>query len=381
MKKTLVLLGVAFAIMAMAATIKVGVVLPMTGGISAFGQLTWEGIELAHEMMPTVAGNEIKLILLDNRSEKTEAANAVARAIDKEKVVAILGEVASSHSLAGGAVAEEKKTPMLSPSSTNPLVTQGKKYVSRVCFIDPFQGGAAAVFAAKKLHAKTAVIFTDIQQDYSVGLTNYFMKAFRKLGGKAMQVFYNTGDQDFTAQISTALAFNPDVIFITGYYPEAALISRQARQLGYKGYIMGGDGLEAPELISIGGKAVEGLYFTTHFHAKAAATPMTKKFVSMYEKKYKEEPSALGALGFDAYMILANAIDRVLKKNPGVLNNLQAFRDALAKEIRNTKGFEGATGKITIDKNGNAIKSVVVDVVKNGKFDFAAIINPDEIPM
>ena len=381
MKKTLVLLGIAFAIMAIAATIKVGVVLPMTGGISAFGQLTWEGIELAHEMMPTVAGNEVKLILLDNRSEKTEAANAVARAIDKEKVVAILGEVASSHSLAGGAVAEEKHTPMLSPSSTNPLVTQGKKYVSRVCFIDPFQGGAAAVFAAKKLGAKTAVIFTDIQQDYSVGLTNFFMKAFKKLGGRAMQVFYNTGDQDFTAQISTALAFNPDVIFITGYYPEAALISRQARQLGYKGYIMGGDGLEAPELISIGGKAVEGLYFTTHFHAKAAATPMTKKFVAMYEKKFKKEPSALGALGFDAYLILMNAIERVLEKNPDLVNNLQAFRDALAKEIRNTKDFEGATGKITIDKNGNAIKSVVVDVVKNGKFDFAAIINPDEIPM
>ncbi len=381
MKKTLVLLGIAFAIMAMAATIKVGVVLPMTGGISAFGQLTWEGIELAHEMMPTVAGNEVKLILLDNRSEKTEAANAVARAIDKEKVVAILGEVASSHSLAGGAVAEEKHTPMLSPSSTNPLVTQGKKYVSRVCFIDPFQGGAAAVFAAKKLNAKTAVIFTDIQQDYSVGLTNFFMKAFKKLGGRAMQVFYNTGDQDFTAQISTALAFNPDVIFITGYYPEAALISRQARQLGYKGYIMGGDGLEAPELISIGGKAVEGLYFTTHFHAKAAATPMTKKFVAMYEKKFKKEPSALGALGFDAYLILMNAMEKVLKANPDIVNNLQAFRDALAKEIRNTKDFEGATGKITIDKNGNAIKSVVVDVVKNGKFDFAAIINPDEIPM
>ncbi len=381
MKKTLVLLGIAFAIMAIAATIKVGVVLPMTGGISAFGQLTWEGIELAHEMMPTVAGNEVKLILLDNRSEKTEAANAVARAIDKEKVVAILGEVASSHSLAGGAVAEEKHTPMLSPSSTNPLVTQGKKYVSRVCFIDPFQGGAAAVFAAKKLGAKTAVIFTDIQQDYSVGLTNFFMKAFKKLGGRAMQVFYNTGDQDFTAQISTALAFNPDVIFITGYYPEAALISRQARQLGYKGYIMGGDGLEAPELISIGGKAVEGLYFTTHFHAKAAATPMTKKFVAMYEKKFKKEPSALGALGFDAYLILMNAIERVLEKNPDLVNNLQAFRDALAKEIRNTKDFEGATGKITIDKNGNAIKSVVVDVVKNGQFDFAAIINPDEIPM
>ncbi len=381
MKKFLVLLSVTLVVLAVATTIKIGVVLPMTGGISAFGKMTWEGIEIAHKMMPTVAGNDIKLVLLDNRSDKTEAANAVARAIDKEKVAAVLGEVASSHSLAGGAVAEEKHTPMLSSASTNPLVTQGKKYVSRVCFIDPFQGGAAAVFAYKKLGAKTAVVFTDIQQDYSVGLTNYFMKAFRKLGGRAQPVFYNTGDQDFTAQISTALAFKPDIIVITGYYPEAALISRQARQLGYKGYIMGGDGLEAPELISIGGKAVEGVYLTTHFHAKAAATPMTKKFVEMYEKKYNKEPSALAALGFDDYLIMVNAMERVLKANPDLVNDLQAFRDAVAKEIRNTKDFEGATGKITIDKNGNAIKSVIVDVVKNGKFDFAGIVNPDEIPM
>ena len=381
MRKLLGVIVLTFAILAMAATIKVGVVLPMTGGISAFGQMTWEGIQIAHSVKPTVAGHEIKLVLLDNRSEKTEAANAVARAIDKEKVVAIIGQVASSHSLAGGAVAEEKHTPMISPSSTNPLVTQGKKYVSRACFIDPFQGGAAAVFAFNKLGARRAVVFTDIQQDYSVGLTNFFMRAFRKLGGTVIQVFYNTGDQDFSAQISTALAFSPDVIFITGYYPEAALISRQARQLGYTGYIMGGDGLEAPELVSIGGEAVEEVYFTTHFHAKAAATPMTKKFVAMYKEKYKKDPSALAALGFDAYLILAEAMERVLKAHPEYVNDLQKFRDAVAIEIRNTKNFEGASGYITINKNGDAVKSVVVDVVKNGEFDFAGIINPDEIPM
>ncbi len=381
MRKLALLLAVVLAVVAMAATIKIGVVLPMTGGISAFGQMTWEGVELAHELKPTIAGNEVKLILLDNRSEKTEAANAVARAIDKEQVVAIIGQVASSHSLAGGAVAEEKHTPMLSPSSTNPLVTQGKKYVSRVCFIDPFQGGAAAVFAFKKLGARTAVVFTDIQQDYSVGLTNYFMKAFKKLGGRAIQVFYNTGDQDFTAQISTALAFNPDVIFITGYYPEAALISRQARQLGYTGYIMGGDGLEAPELVKIGGEAVEGLFFTTHFHAKAAATPMTKKFVAEFRKKYGKDPSALAALGFDAYMILTSVIEKILSEKPELLNDLQGLRDAIAAGLRQVKNFEAATGYITINQNGDAIKSVVVDVVKNGEFDFAGIVNPDEIPM
>ncbi len=380
MRKLVVLLTLVVAVLALSAVIKVGVVLPMTGGISAFGQMTWEGIQLAHSLKPSAAGNEIKLILLDNRSEKTEAANAVARAIDKEHVVAIIGQVASSHSLAGGAVAEEKHVPMLSPTSTNPLVTQGKKYVSRACFIDPFQGGAAAVFAYKKLGARKAVVFTDIEQDYSVGLSRFFMKAFTKLGGKVDVVYYKTGDQDFSAQVSLVMAKNPDVIFITGYYPEAALIARQARQMGYKGYIMGGDGLEAPELVEIGGKAVEGVYLTTHFNARGAATPMSKKFVKMYKEKYGKDPSALAALGFDAYLILVDAMERVLKGNPDLVNDLQGFRDALAVEIRHTKNFEGASGYITINEIGDAVKSVVVDVVKNGIFDFAGIVNPDEIP-
>ncbi len=351
------------------AAIKIGVVLPMTGGISAFGQMTYEGVQLAHELKPKVLGQDVVLVLLDNRSEKTEAANAVARAIDKEHVVAIIGQVASSHSLAGGAVAEEKHVPMLSPSSTNPMVTQGKKFVSRVCFIDPFQGGAGAVFAYKNLGARRVVVFTDIEQDYSVGLTKFFIDKFVKLGGKVKKVFYRTGDQDFSAQIAAALAFNPDVLYITGYYPEIALMARQARMAGFTGHILAGDGAEAPELIKIGGDAVEGLYFTTHFHAKGAATPMSKKFVELYKEKFGKEPSALAALGFDAYLILMDAIERAGSTDPV----------KIAEEIRKTKNFEGATGYITIDKNGNAIKSVVVDVVKNGNFDFAAIINPEDI--
>ncbi len=382
MRKLFLSVLVLVSLVALSAVIKVGVVLPMTGGISAFGQMTWEGVQLAHSFKPSVAGHEIQLILLDNRSEKTEAANAVARAIDKEHVVAVLGQVASSHSLAGGAVAEEKHVPMLSSSSTNPLVTQGKKYVSRACFIDPFQGGAAAVFAYKKLGARKAVVFTDIEQDYSVGLSRFFMKAFTKLGGSVKVVYYKTGDQDFSAQVSLVMAYSPDVIFITGYYPEAALIARQARQMGYRGIIMGGDGLEAPEFIKIGGDAVDGVYFTTHFHAKGAATPMSKKFVQMYKDKYGKEPSALAALGFDAYLILADAMERVLKGNPSLVNDLQGFRDALAVEIRHTKNFEGASGYITINEVGDAVKSVVLDVVnvKEKEFDFAGIVNPEEIP-
>ena len=380
MRKFAVLTLALLSLLALAAVIKIGVVLPMTGGISAFGQMAWEGVQIGYSMKPSVAGNEIKLILLDNRSEKTEAANTVARAIEKERVAAIIGEIASSHSLAGGAVAEERHVPMISPTSTNPLVTQGKKYINRACFIDPFQGGAAAVFAYKKLGARKAVVFTDIEQDYSVGLSRFFMKAFTKLGGKVDVVYYKTGDQDFSAQVSLVMAKNPDVIFITGYYPEAALIARQARQMGYKGYIMGGDGLEAPELVKIGGKAVEGVYLTTHFNAKGAATPMSEKFVKMYREKFNKEPSAFAALGFDAYLILVDAIERALKANPGIINDLKKFRDAIAVEIRRTKNFEGASGYITINEIGDAVKSVVVDVVKNGEFDFAGLVNPDEIP-
>ncbi len=372
-KLIFVFLLVVFAVsIFVAEEIKIGVVLPMTGGISAFGQMTWEGISLAHKMYPTVLGKEVKLILFDNRSEKTEAANAVARAIDKEHVVAIIGEVASSHSLAGGPIAEKNHIPMVSPASTNPMVTQGKKYVSRVCFIDPFQGAAAAVFAFKNLGAKTVAVFTDIEQDYSVGLSKFFVDKFKKLGGKVVSLYYRTGDQDFTAQLTIALSKNPDAIYVTGYYPEIALLSRQARQLGFKGYLLAGDGAEAPELFSIGGDAVDGLFLTTHYHPKGAATSMAKKFYDAFVKEYGKDPSALAALGFDAYLLIIDAIKRAGSADP----------EAIAKAIRETENFEAVTGVITIEKEtGNPIKDVVVDKAnaKEKKFDFAAIVSAQEL--
>lgn len=348
------------------ANIKIGVVLPMTGGIAAFGEMSWQGIELAHEMYPEVLGEKIDLVLVDNRSEKTEAANAVSRVIDKEKVVAIIGEVASAHSLAGGAVAERKHIPMLTSSSTNPLVTNRKKYVSRVCFIDPYQGAAAAIFAFKNLNAKKAAVFIDVEQDYSVGLANFFKKKFQELGGNYFIEFFKTGDQEFSAQLTDAINKNPDVLYITGYYPEISLFARQARMLGFNGPILAGDGAEAPELIKIGGDAVEGLYYTTHFHPKGAATEMTKVFVEKFKEKYGEEPGAMHALGFDAYLVLRKAIEMAGKADP----------KAIAKAIREVKNFPGATGMITINKNGDAEKSVVIDMVKNGEFTYVTTINP-----
>ncbi len=346
--------------------VKIGVALPMTGNIASFGEMVYQGIELANKMFPDVLGMKVELILADNRSDKTEAANVVSRLINLNGVVGILGEVASSNTLAGGAIAEKARVPLLSPASTNPLVTQGKQFVSRVCFTDPFQGHVAAVFALKNLKAKTAAVFTDVAQDYSVGLSNFFVKDFTAGGGTVYKEYYQSGDQDFSAQLTDALSHNPDVIYISGYYPEIALMAKQARQLGYTGPFLTGDGAEAPELIKIGGSAVNGLYYTSHFNADHPATKMGQEFVAKYEAIYHTTPSALAALGFDDYLVMLNAIERAGSTDPVKIN----------EAIRSTKNFEGATGYITIDKDGNAIKSAVINEVVNGQFTYVTTINP-----
>ncbi|HPC25561.1 MAG TPA: ABC transporter substrate-binding protein [Fervidobacterium sp.] len=351
------------------ANVKIGALLPLTGGVSAFGDLVRKGINLAHEERGTVLGEKIDIVYMDTRSEKTESANGAARLIDKESVISIIGEVISGNSLAAAEIAEKKKIPMITPGSTNPLVTQGKKYVSRVCFIDPVQGTALAEFAVKSLKVKKATVFTDVEQDYSVGLSNYFIERFKKYNGQVLQVQYKSGDQEFSAQLSQAISFGSDAIVVTGYYNEIALVAQQARSLGYKGYILTGDGSDAPELLQIGGQAVEGIYFSAHYHPDAPITPTSKKFADAYLKKYGAKASTLSALGYDSYMLLVEAIDRAKTKNP----------ETIAAAIRNIRNFQGATGVITIDENGNATKDVVIETVKNGQFAFAAIISSSAV--
>jgi len=352
------------------ATVKIGALLPLTGGVSAFGDLVKKGIEVAHEEEDTVLGEKIEVVYMDTRSEKTEAANGVARLIDKEGVIAIIGEVISGNSIAAGEIAEKKKVPMVSPSSTNPLVTQGKKFVSRVCFIDPLQGTALAEFAVKTLKVKKVTVFTDVEQDYSVGLSNYFIERFKKYGGQVLQVQYKSGDQEFSAQLSQALAFGSDAIVVTGYYNEIALVAQQARSLGYKGYILAGDGADAPELIKIGGQAVEGIYLSDHYHPDAPVTEVSKKFVDAFVKKYGVKPSTLSALGYDAYMLVVEAIKRAKAKKPQLI----------ATAIRSIKNFNGASGVITIDSaTGNPTKDVVILTVKNQQFAFAAKISASQL--
>lgn len=351
-------------------TIPIGVYLPMTGPVAAYGQMGWKGVEVANKMTPEVLGKKIELKLVDTKSDKVEAANAVSRLIEKENVIAIIGEMISGNTIAGSDSAETSQIPMVSPTATNPIVTQNKKYIFRVCFIDPDQGRIAAVLAKDRLNAKTAALIYDISQDYCVGLANFFKKEFTKGGGKIVsETKFKTGDKDFTPQVSSIKAAKPDIIYAPIYYTECALIAKQAREEGLEIPILAGDGAQAPELIQLGGKAVEGVYLTAHFHKDMIANERGKEFQKLFQKESEgKELSAFEAMGADAYFVLVDAIKRA-----GAPDS-KKIRDALAS----TKDFKGVSGNITLKENGNAVKSMVINKVENGEFVYVTTIAPKE---
>lgn len=350
-------------------TVKIGVYLPMTGGVASFGQMEWAGIQTAQAMKPKVLGKKVELFLVDTKSDKIEAANAASRLIENSKVSAIIGEAISGNTLAGGPIAEKARVPMVSPTATNPLVTQGKKYVFRVCFLDTFQGEAAAKFAYQNFKARRAAVLTDKSQDYCVGLADFFKKAFTRLGGKIVaETFCQSGDQDFSAQLSTIMAAKPDVLFVPNYYTEDALIARQAQELGLNLPIFGSDGAQTPELIQIGGPAVEGMHFIGHFHLKGASTPLAREFIGQFRKKFPKEKdiTAFHALGADAYFVLLDAMERA-KATDG-----EKVRQALAQ----TRKFQAVSGVMDIGADGNAVKPAVILTVKNGEFAYLTTLHP-----
>lgn len=350
--------------------IKIGVFEPMTGANAAGGEMTVEGIELAHEKIGEVLGKKVELVILDNKSEKVDAANAASKLIDKDKVVAIIGSYGSSLSMAAGDIVKTGKVPAVGCSPTNPLVTLDNDYYFRVCFIDPFQGTVMANYAFNELRAKKAAIIQDVQQDYSIGLSKYFVDAFVKLTGDANSIVattsYNTGDQDFSAQLTNVKGLNPDVIFAPGNYGESALLIKQARDLGIDIPILGGDTWESPEFLSIGGSAVEGAVYSTHFTAESPVTPASDEFLKEYKAKFNKEANAFAALGYDAYMVIIDAIEKA-----GVADPI-AIRDKIAA----TTDFVGATGIITLDENGDAVKSAVINQVKDGQFIYLTTVEP-----
>jgi branched-chain amino acid transport system substrate-binding protein len=350
-------------------TIRIGEYASLTGKEATYGQASHKGTQLAIEEINAAGGllgRKLELITEDDQSKSGEAATVVKKLISRDRVVAVVGEVASSRSLEAAPICQNASIPMISPSSTAPEVTQKGDYIFRVCFIDPFQGTVMAKFTKDTLKLRKVALLTSVSSAYSVGLAKYFKERFTADGGTvALEQRYSEGDKDFRAQITAIKAAGVEGLFVPGYYTEAALICRQSRDLGLTIPIFGGDGWESPELVEIGGKAVEGTHFVTHYSPENKDV-VVASFNERFKKRWGDVSDTLTGLGYDSIMMLADAIKRA-----GTTENAR-LRDALAA----TKNFKGVTGTITLDTQRNPTKSAVVLVVKDGKFQFVTSVAP-----
>ena len=341
----------------------------LTGTAAAFGISVKNGVDMAIEDLNNaggVLGKKVKVIVEDDQGRPEEAQTVVTRLITKNRVVAILGEVSSSRSLAAAPVCQQNRIPMISPSSTNPKVTQVGDYIFRVCFIDSFQGSVMARFTANTLKAKNVAILRDIKNDYSVGLADVFTEEFKKLGGNIVaDESYSEGDNDFSAQLTLIRSTNPEAVFIPGYYTEVGLIARQARNLGIQVPLLGGDGWDSGSLWGIGGPALNDCYFSSHYSSKDP-NPKVQEFVQEYQKLYGNLPDTNAVLGYDAAALLFDAFKRANS------TDASKVRDALAS----TKDFVGITGKIVIDQNRNPLKPAIILKVKDGDLQYVETIHP-----
>ena len=344
--------------------IPVGHVASLTGDTATFGQSTERGMRMAIEEINAkggVLGRPIELLSEDDRSVTEEARTAAQKLLQRDRVVALLGEVASSRSLAAAPEAQRAQIPMISPGSTNPKVTEVGDYIFRACFIDPFQGTVMARFAARSSRSSEVAILFDFKQDYSVGLAEFFRKTFSELGGEIVaDERYTSGDTEFRAQLTTIRAAKPDAIFVPGYYTEVGLIARQARELGIDVPLLGGDGWDSEKTLEIGGAAVEGYYFSTHYAADSDS-PKVQDFVARYKAKYNADARRDGRA-----RLRHRGHPRRCAQARGRLPRAPKLRDAIAA----TQDFAGVTGKITIDPKRNARKDAVVLKIEGGKFKF-----------
>ena len=352
-------------------TIKIGEYASLSGKEASLGQSSHQGTLLAIERINAaggVLGKQLELIVEDTQSKAGESGTAVRKLISRDKVVAILGEVASSRSLEGAPIAQAAKVPMITPASTNPQVTEVGDYIFRVCFIDPFQGPVMAKFALTTLKAKHIAILSSSSSAYSVGLAKYFKEAFIAGGGQVVaEPKYQEGDKDFKAQLTSIKAAGVDAIFSPGYYNEGALIVKQARDLGITIPVFGADSWEAEALMELGGKAVEGAYLCSHYSPQDPS-PRVQEFVAAYKERWGTgfAPDSNASLGYDSVLVLADAIKRAGSTDRAKI------RDALAA----TKDFPAVTGNITINEKRDASKNAVIVTVKNGAFQFVESIAP-----
>jgi branched-chain amino acid transport system substrate-binding protein len=341
----------------------------LTGGDATFGISSNKGVRMALDEVNAaggIKGKKVRLVTLDDQGKNEEAAAATTRLITQNQVVAIIGGVASGRSKAAAPIAQSKKIPFVSPASTNPDVTKIGDYIFRICFIDPFQGLVMAKFATENLKLKKAAILRDVKNDYSVGLADVFAEEFKKRGGEIVaDLSYQAGDIDFKAQLTQIRSKNPESIYIPGYYTEVGLIAQQAKQLGIKVPLMGGDGWDSDKLAEIGKDAINGNYYSNHYTTEST-DPVVTEFIKKFKATYSETPDALAALGYDAAKILVAAIERARDLSG------PAIRDELSK----TKDFVGVTGKISMNENRDAIKSAVVIQVDGTNRKFVTTITP-----
>ncbi|MGN6184978.1 MAG: ABC transporter substrate-binding protein [Thermoanaerobaculia bacterium] len=349
--------------------IPVGVYGALTGSEAAFGTSTVQGARIAADEINAaggINGRKIQLVVEDDQGRAEEAANVVTKLITSNNVVGLIGENSSNQSLAVAPIAQGNGVPMISPSSTNPAVTEKGEYIFRVCFTDPYQGKALASFVRNNLKLDMAAILVDKKNDYSVGLSGVFRKEFEGAGGKIVaEQSYTGGDSEFRPQLTAIRNAKPQAIFIPGFYTEVGQIAIQARDLGITVPLVGGDGWDSPTVIQIGGHAIENSYFSDHY-VVGDTRPVVQKFVSDYEKRHGKKPEATAALGYDAVQIFAQAAKRA-----GAID-----RKKIRDEIANTKDYQGVSGTISMGADRNPIKPVAMIKIENGQMNLAGWVNP-----
>ncbi len=349
-------------------TIKIGFAMPVTGVFAPYGQSSINSVILAFEEINNaggVLGKHLELVDKDSQSTVEGTVAAFQWLIEVEQVVAIIGSVLSSHTLAGAPIAQEAGIPVISPSSLDTAVTSVGDYIFRACFIDPFQGQIMANFALNKLHVNTAAIIMEQESEYSRGLAINFGDHFEDSGGIIVhEVAFGKLDTDFTSILASVKAENPQFIYIPSYYDTVGPILRQARDMGITAYFGGGDGWDSPELFELAGDAADGSFFSTHY-SPDADTPEVNSFLIAYQEKYNKNPDTFAALAYDAAYIMAQAIKRA-----GSSDGL-AIRDAMAALT-----FTGVTGSFVFDENRNPIKDGVIIGIENQQQIYKTTVSP-----
>lgn len=371
-KVTLVFSALALANCLYAKTINLGVVLPLTGPVAAYGQDVFNGIELANKLNAKLDnGDEVKLIVIDTKGDKLETTSAVNRLIAQDKVIGIIGEATTPNTIQAISIVEDKKIPLIAPVASGDKLLEGKKYASRVCFSDSFQGDKFASYVTKELNLKNAVVIIDQSNVYSLGLAKAFEKSLKENGGKVIKkLAISSGDKDFRAVVSQLKSLNPDFVYMPIYHPEAALIARQAKQIGFDKLLAAGDGVNNQTFIDLGSTAVNGVVFTDSFDSSNPSTARGKTFINEYEKiKGNANLPAFSAMGADAYYVMLNAMN-------ACQNTLTS--ECINEKIHQTSNYEGVGGIISIDASGNAIRPVVIKEIQDGKQVYKTLINPKE---